>query len=78
MNSDGYVCPGAWRPKPLQWIDFTRAGAKHRYSQHEKYATPGLGDLITKATSAMGIQACQSCHARAQPLNRMAAFGGRR
>lgn len=36
----------------------------------------GLGDLITKATSAIGIRPCQACHERAVKLNQIAQFGG--
>ncbi len=38
----------------------------------------GLGDLITQATSAVGIRPCQACHERAARLNQIATVGGRK
>lgn len=34
----------------------------------------GLGDLVAKVTTAMGIQPCPSCKARQQALNRLVPF----
>lgn len=38
----------------------------------------GLGDVIKRATSAMGIKPCGSCEQRAAALNRWMMFSGRR
>lgn len=38
----------------------------------------GLGDVIKRATSAVGIQPCGGCRRRAATLNRWVAFSGRR
>jgi hypothetical protein len=38
----------------------------------------GLGDVIKRATSAVGIQPCGSCARRATLLNRWVAFSRRR
>jgi hypothetical protein len=37
----------------------------------------GLGDVIKRATSAVGIQPCAGCQRRAEALNRWVAFSGR-
>lgn len=37
----------------------------------------GLGDLIKRATSAVGIKPCGGCQKRAERLNRFARFKGR-
>lgn len=39
--------------------------------------TVGLGDVIKRATSAVGIQPCGGCAQRAQRLNRWVGFSGR-
>lgn len=36
----------------------------------------GLGDLIKRATTAIGIQPCGGCQNRADRLNRMLVFSG--
>jgi hypothetical protein len=38
----------------------------------------GLGDVIKRATSAVGIPPCGGCARRAAMLNRWVTFGGRR
>jgi hypothetical protein len=38
----------------------------------------GLGDVIKRATSAVGIKLCGGCKRRALALNRRLAFSGRR
>lgn len=38
----------------------------------------GLGDVIKRATSSVGIRPCGSCAERAAALNRWMAFSGRR
>jgi hypothetical protein len=38
----------------------------------------GLGDVIKRATSALGIKPCSGCHRRADALNRWMTFSGRR
>jgi hypothetical protein len=38
----------------------------------------GLGDVIKRATSAVGIRPCGSCEQRAAALNRWLSFSGRR
>jgi len=38
----------------------------------------GLGDVIKRVTSAIGIRPCGSCEARAAVLNRWLAFTGRK
>jgi hypothetical protein len=38
----------------------------------------GLGDLVKRATSAVGISPCGGCAQRAAALNRTIAFTGRR
>lgn len=38
----------------------------------------GLGDVIKRATSAMGIKPCGACARRAAALNRWLVFSGRR
>jgi hypothetical protein len=35
----------------------------------------GLGDVITKSTSALGIRPCAGCAQRAAALNRRVVFG---
>jgi hypothetical protein len=35
----------------------------------------GLGDVITKSTSALGIRPCGGCAERAATLNRWVVFG---
>jgi hypothetical protein len=37
----------------------------------------GLGDVITKSTSALGIRPCGGCAQRAAALNRWVVFGTR-
>ena len=37
----------------------------------------GLGDLVKRATSSVGIQPCGGCARRAARLNSWLAFGGR-
>lgn len=37
----------------------------------------GLGDVIKRTTSAMGIRPCGSCEQRAAALNRWLVFSGR-
>jgi hypothetical protein len=38
----------------------------------------GLGDVIKRATSAIGVKPCGGCHRRAAALNRWMTFSGRR
>lgn len=38
----------------------------------------GLGDVIKRTTSLVGIRPCGSCHERAASLNRWVVFTGRR
>jgi hypothetical protein len=38
----------------------------------------GLGDVIKRATSAVGIKPCGGCERRAVALNRCFTFSGRR
>ena len=38
----------------------------------------GLGDVVTKSTSALGIKPCGGCGRRAAALNRWLVFSGRR
>jgi hypothetical protein len=38
----------------------------------------GLGDVIKKATSAIGVRPCGGCERRAVALNRWLTFSGRR
>jgi hypothetical protein len=38
----------------------------------------GLGDVIKRSTSALGIRPCGGCHARAATLNRWVTFTGKR
>ncbi|RFU18794.1 hypothetical protein D0Z06_24820 [Geodermatophilus marinus] len=38
----------------------------------------GMGDVITRATSRVGIAPCSGCARRAARLNRMVGFGPRR
>jgi hypothetical protein len=38
----------------------------------------GVGDVIKRATSAVGIRPCGSCAERAAALNRWLVFSGRR
>jgi hypothetical protein len=38
----------------------------------------GLGDVVRRATSYIGIKPCGGCQARATALNRLAVFGPRR
>ncbi len=38
----------------------------------------GLGDVIKRATSAVGIRPCGGCERRAAALNRWIVFSGRR
>ena len=37
----------------------------------------GLGDVVKKATSYVGIRPCGGCERRAAALNRWLVFGGR-
>jgi hypothetical protein len=37
----------------------------------------GLGDVIKRATSTVGIKSCGGCNRRAAALNRWMAFSGR-
>jgi hypothetical protein len=37
----------------------------------------GLGDVIKRATTAVGIQPCGGCAKRAEALNRWMTFSGR-
>jgi hypothetical protein len=36
----------------------------------------GLGDVVAKATSAVGIKPCSGCKKRQEALNKMFPFGG--
>ena len=38
----------------------------------------GLGDVIKRATYALGVKPCGGCSRRAATLNRWVAFSGRR
>ena len=38
----------------------------------------GLGDVVKRATSYVGIKTCGGCDARAAALNRLFVFGPRR
>lgn len=38
----------------------------------------GLGDVIKRATSAVGVRPCGGCRKRAEALNRRVTFTGRR
>ena len=38
----------------------------------------GLGDVVKRATSYVGIKPCGGCEARAALLNRLVVFGPRR
>lgn len=38
----------------------------------------GLGDVLKKATSAIGIKPCEACNRRAAKLNSMMSFGPRK
>ena len=38
----------------------------------------GLGDVVKRATSSIGIRPCGSCEKRAAVLNRWFVFSGRR
>jgi hypothetical protein len=38
----------------------------------------GLGDILKRATSAIGIKPCGGCERRAAALNRWLVFSGRR
>jgi len=38
----------------------------------------GLGTVITRATSALGIRPCSGCEQRAERLDRVIGFGGRK
>jgi hypothetical protein len=38
----------------------------------------GLGEVIKRATSAVGVRPCGSCRERAASLNRWMVFSGRR
>lgn len=38
----------------------------------------GLGDVVKRATSAIGIRPCSGCERRAVALNRWLAFTGRK
>jgi hypothetical protein len=38
----------------------------------------GLGDVIKRATSSIGIRPCGGCESRAATLNRWFVFSGRR
>jgi hypothetical protein len=37
----------------------------------------GLGDVIKRATAALGVMPCDACAARAERLNRILAFAPR-
>jgi hypothetical protein len=37
----------------------------------------GLGDVVTRATSLLGIKPCEGCKQRAAALNRWMVFSGR-
>ena len=37
----------------------------------------GLGDVIKRATAALGVRPCAACSARAERLNRILAFAPR-
>jgi hypothetical protein len=41
-------------------------------------AEVGLGDVIKRTTSAIGVRPCESCSERAARLNRWLVFSGRR
>jgi hypothetical protein len=38
----------------------------------------GLGEVVKRATSTVGIRSCGGCNRRAETLNRWFAFSGRR
>lgn len=41
----------------------------------EKPRLRGLGDVVAKATSAVGIKPCAPCKRRQEALNRLVPFG---
>ena len=51
------------------------AGGRGSYARMQMERPAGLGDVITRATSAMGIRPCASCHERAARLNAAMPFG---
>lgn len=38
----------------------------------------GLGDVVKRATYALGIAPCQACEGRANALNRLVVFSGKK
>lgn len=61
--------------------DSTEQGQQPRYQVRLPGFIPdeeiGLGDVIKRATYAMGIKPCGGCERRAAVLNRWVGFSGR-
>jgi hypothetical protein len=61
--------------------DLTEKGTRPRYQVRlPGFITDeeiGLGDVIKRATYAMGIKPCSGCERRAAALNRWFGFSGR-
>jgi hypothetical protein len=63
-----------------------RDSAEERERQPYRFRLPGfisnedvgLGDIVKRATYAMGIKPCGGCERRAATLNRWMVFSGRR
>jgi hypothetical protein len=68
-------------PKEEARNDSTEKGTRSRYQVRLPGFIPdeeiGLGDVIKRATYAMGIKPCGGCERRAATLNRWVGFSGR-
>jgi len=76
-----YQLYSSTRPQPLLESDttpkpsyFWRAGSLRR-PEVSSDGGIGLGDVIQRATAAVGIRHCGGCERRAAALNRWAVFG---
>jgi len=60
--------------------DSVRDGARFKVRLPGFVSGPdvGLGDVVKRATTYLGVRACGSCERRAAVLNRWATFTGRR
>jgi hypothetical protein len=76
---------GVFHPATSEVIELTGNGAEREQQRPRKVRLPGfvgddeigLGDVIKRATSTIGIRPCGGCQRRAEALNRRVVFTNR-
>jgi hypothetical protein len=60
-----------------QHVDPPRGAHVARIPGFNPDAEVGLGDVVKRATTMLGIKPCGGCHRRAEAMNSWLAFSGR-